>query len=411
MCLGDCRKSPGKTYGPTMARTSIISVFLFLLLCSGVQARTITVIQDGTGDFVEIQPALDAVASGDTLLIGPGHFTKLIPSYIPGYAWDVDVCAYVHVPTLTIIGAGVGQTVLGPEVYPGGGTTFSPKCLVWLAGSERHIQGITFRNCYEGIHVTNGPVYVEDCEFLGNAGYGIIWQTADSGGRIRHCLFRAESFDAAGIEILGSGSNLIVENCVFVGVGSYIKQIDNISFIDCEVKDTSFAVQFSAGAQGEIYGTNIHDCSIFGLEILGFGTNVNIHDSYIAGDGCAVIDRNEATFSADNSELQGGFNSQIAYNGVVWFSNSGPAVVHNCDLITHGPLAINVYFQYVGYGQIVHDFTRNYWGTSDAGQVAEWIWDGNDDPSLAATVLYMPMFGGSVGTEVKSFGSVKALFR
>ncbi|MFH2054292.1 MAG: hypothetical protein ABIK96_17705, partial [bacterium] len=139
----------------------LLVIALCLALPSLGHAATITVMQDGSGDFVEIQPALDAVASGDTLLIGHGEFTQLIPSYIPGYAWEVDVCAYVHVPALTIIGAGASQTILGPTTYFGSRATFSPKCLVWLEGSERYIQGITFRNCYDGIHVTNGPVFIE----------------------------------------------------------------------------------------------------------------------------------------------------------------------------------------------------------------------------------------------------------
>ncbi len=94
-----------------------VVVCVLILLATAGRAATLVVERDGTGDFVEIQPALDAVASGDTLRIGPGEFTTMIPSYIPGYAWDVDVCAYVHVPTLTIIGAGQGQTVLFPTSY------------------------------------------------------------------------------------------------------------------------------------------------------------------------------------------------------------------------------------------------------------------------------------------------------
>lgn len=112
-------------------------------------------------------------AEGDTVLIGPGECTELVPSYIPGYARDVDVCAYVRVSNLTIIGAGVGQTVLGSTSPQGNGLTFSPKCMVWLDGNERNMSGITFRICHEGIHVINGPVFVDDCAFVGNAGYGI----------------------------------------------------------------------------------------------------------------------------------------------------------------------------------------------------------------------------------------------
>ena len=45
-----------------------------LVVASVVQAKTITVMQDGSGEFQQLQPALDAVASGGTLYIGPGEF-------------------------------------------------------------------------------------------------------------------------------------------------------------------------------------------------------------------------------------------------------------------------------------------------------------------------------------------------
>ena len=120
-----------------------ISLILVVAAQSGL-AATITVEKDGSGDFTQVQPALDAAASGDTVLIGPGEFTELIPSYIPGYAWDVDVCAYVRVPNLTIIGAGAGQTILGPTSYIGSKQTFSPKCMVWLDGNDRFV--VIFHN-------------------------------------------------------------------------------------------------------------------------------------------------------------------------------------------------------------------------------------------------------------------------
>ena len=68
-------------------------------------------------------------------------------------------------------------------------------------------------------------------------------------------------------------------------------------------------------------------------------------------------------------------------------------------------------YQAEPYGPVVHDFTANYWGTTDPAQVAAWIWDGNDDPSLFATVLYQPMANGPVGAETTSWGDLKAMWR
>lgn len=56
------------------------------------------------------------------------------------------------------------------------------------------------------------------------------------------------------------------------------------------------------------------------------------------------------------------------------------------------------------------DLTSNYWETSDADQIAQWIWDGNDDPNIKAVVNYQPFSGGPVATGSKSWGEVKTLY-
>jgi hypothetical protein len=49
-----------------------------ILLCSCLQAQVITVKQDGTGDFTAIQPAINAAANGDTVLVYPGIYYENI---------------------------------------------------------------------------------------------------------------------------------------------------------------------------------------------------------------------------------------------------------------------------------------------------------------------------------------------
>jgi hypothetical protein len=51
-------------------------VAIFQLFAQVALGGTLTVRQDGAGDYTLIQPALDAAATGDTILVWPGRITK-----------------------------------------------------------------------------------------------------------------------------------------------------------------------------------------------------------------------------------------------------------------------------------------------------------------------------------------------
>ena len=56
---------------------------ILLLLPQATLAATWHVEQDGSGDFDDIQPAVDAAAAGDTILIGPGHYDQARSVLLP----------------------------------------------------------------------------------------------------------------------------------------------------------------------------------------------------------------------------------------------------------------------------------------------------------------------------------------
>jgi hypothetical protein len=74
------------------------------LLATTVAASTWSVQRDGTGDFTTVQPALDAAADGDTILIGPGEYTESTTVRLPGWAYDIRSYAHLRCDNLTIIG-------------------------------------------------------------------------------------------------------------------------------------------------------------------------------------------------------------------------------------------------------------------------------------------------------------------
>ena len=57
------------------------------------------------------------------------------------------------------------------------------------------------------------------------------------------------------------------------------------------------------------------------------------------------------------------------------------------------------------------DFRNNYWGTSDSLELAARIKDGYDDPNTNAYVLYEPFSNVPMGTEERSWGEIKALYK
>ena len=108
------------------------------------QSRTITLARDGSGEFSILQHALDAAASGDTILIGPGEYTEMFPVKYPGYGWEVDVVGDIKVSEFTIIGAGSSETYIGQSIQDIDFSHYSPLALAWqgggLPGREGHAE-------------------------------------------------------------------------------------------------------------------------------------------------------------------------------------------------------------------------------------------------------------------------------
>lgn len=92
-----------------------LRVLIFLTLGLMAQgpalARTWRVELNGTGDYTDIQPAVEAAAPGDTIRIGPGRFDVFHPITAP--AWTEDTIVGVLKDNLTFIGSGKEVTFLG----------------------------------------------------------------------------------------------------------------------------------------------------------------------------------------------------------------------------------------------------------------------------------------------------------
>jgi hypothetical protein len=57
------------------------------------------------------------------------------------------------------------------------------------------------------------------------------------------------------------------------------------------------------------------------------------------------------------------------------------------------------------------DFSENYWGTTDADEISQWIFDGHDSDAVTMYIDFLPLADGPVATESTTLDAVKALYR
>jgi hypothetical protein len=390
-------------------RTTWVLPCLLLTLCSGAQGRTITLARDGTGEFSILQQALDAAASGDTILVGPGEYTEMFPVKYPGYAWDVNVVGNITVSDLTILGSGPNVTFIGQATQVIDYSHYSPLALGWLGGGSCRVEDVTLRNSFDGFQAADGSVFIENCAFSENA-RGLTWIDIGSGGMIKNSTFYTSYRSSnAQLGLYGTGGALL-EDCVFsnapVGYAIVVSRVDDIVINQCEIYNARIGIQISAGAGCLIRDSLIHDCEFYGLTMTAVAPRCEIRDSEISGGKMAVWVDAERVLAATQSIFTGG-----TY-GVMKFVNTAPAYVRYCHLIKGSSTYSIDCVQFADYGSIQHDFIGNYWGTGDTSLISSWIHDIHDDPSILAEVLYEPFYGGGpVDNETTSWGDLKAMWR
>lgn len=386
------------------------SLIIIMLLCcaASVTATTITVRKDGTGDFTVLQQALSAAADGDSVLIGPGEFTEMPWVRIPGWSWDVRSCGYIEADNLTIIGSGQDQTLIGPTVYSANNSIASPKAIFYGGGGLLRLQGLTLRNCYEGI-LMRGTLYIDECAVENNY-HGAFWEAVNSGGMIRNTVFGASSPSfptAVTIFSNGSGSGILMEHCHVDQSETIIDRIQGMTIIDCQFTNYIIGLSIYGNARVNLVQSEIANMSSYGIRFaLGAGGYCEVRDSDIAGGISALDTGGNATggrFVVYGSRLTGGSAAVLHAR-----NRPGACIIRNCDLIKGSGPVVQCGPSYV---TVTHDLANNYWGTVSEADIQSWIVDHNDDSNIPATVLYQPFVGQPVPSETTTWGDVKALFR
>ena len=387
-----------------MARRIGFLVVLMLAAQTSV-ATTITVRKDGTGDFTIIQQGLDAAASGDTVLIGPGEYTESSMVRLNGYTSDVEVFGRIAAADVTVIGSGAESTIVGPTTFQGNYGTHSPKCIAYDAGfGAFNISDLTLRNCYEGIWV-GGLLRMERCHLENNI-VGFLWLFVGSGGFVRDTrvdvnvpILSPMSFD------IGYGavfSGVTFEGCYF-GDGGVVRGVQGMSIRNCQLS----GLGLYSGSRTYLNGCTSATSSNSGVSLsLGGGAYCEIRDCELRAQYATLHVSQDAPggrFVVENSHLEGGAHG-VLYSG----PGAGACSIHNCDLVKgSGPMVECA----VSASAVTHDLSNNFWGTTSAADIQSWIIDHNDNAAIGATVLYSPFSGQSVPSETTTWGDLKALFR
>lgn len=389
-----------------MRRLSMSVLLLVAIAAQQAASATIRVMKDGSGDFTVIQAALDVAAAGDTILIGPGEYLEHSTVRFPAWSWDIESYANVMVDDLTIIGAGADQTFIGPETYAGSAVSSSPKVITYIEGGDLSVKDVCLRNSRTGFFVY-GRLFVDGCTMSDNY-INLWWEAVGSGGWIRNCQFDVwtpSSPFAIDIVNQGGASDILVENCTVQHALTLIDGVQGINFRGCEMTGTSTAMHVYGSSHVYLDNCRIDDVTTLGILLaMGSGSTCEVMNSEILSAQAAIkSDQAGGRFIVTDSRLEGRtFAVLIAEGG------SGVCQISNCDL-----LRTSGHFVRCGLGgaPVTHDLRNNYWGTIDEATIRSWILDHEDDPSIAATVLYSPFAGQSVPTEATSWGDLKALFR
>ena len=385
----------------TIRRLRIISLGFFVLIASAVQAATWVVNADGSGDVATIQNALDIAASGDVIQLGAGVFDD----YLPDPHWPgSQVYLWVTTDDLTIAGAGRDLSIIGRQdnehhepsvdvVLVEAGLSLeirdltlqlddsTDSLLMKLNSSSLVAANCAFRGAENGVFVYGGSgILIDGCEFEGIEDHALNL-SLDGHGTVENCRF-----SDVGLGILVWGDDVRVADSEFVGdpsdpcsVGANVGEMSSAAFRRC-----TFRNHGAAGLHLEASTVDLNDCHIghggaYGLNI--FNALLRGRGNVITGTSAAIlVHRAFETHEFERNHIIAGGGWAVETG---WFYGQG--------------------------GQL--DLAHNWWGTDDPQQIADAIYDLNDDPDLLLEVVFAPFLDEPTANEARSLSDIKALFR
>jgi hypothetical protein len=360
--------------------------------------------QDGSGDYADIQAAVDVAAHGDTVRIGPGQWDTFHTQQLPGWSEPVHVIALDWQDRdLTFMGSGLDVTMLGP----------SP-----LGPHEWHYKGIMTRDSYDaisnmaiagiyvGIYDGGGGVDLTNTRF-DDCGTGLCTFSPE-GATVAACEF----YDCAnGVLCLGNGNDVHVSDCVFTGCwdGVDLQGAGQAAYsvVDCAFTQGKTAVQV---VYGQATIQNCHATAMNGggavqesvFNITDYA-QVDLENCSAQTTGCALRVGGFSRVTGTNLVLDGEYR-------VIGCYVDSEVSIHQSHLINGGGYTVEAYY-YSCPESTYLDLTNNYWGTTDVAQIDEWIFIDRAHGPNCVVVDHLPLADGPVQTQREAWGGIKALFR
>jgi len=373
---------------------TLLTGLILVLFPLAARSATISIMKDGSGDYTLLQPAADAAAPGDTLLIGPGRYEEVTDF---AYQAGLEVAAHlvIRVDDLTILGLDRDTVVLGPSV-PLTSRTDPVGIVVAENVSVTHVENLSFENEYLGAYAM-GDFNLENC-VIRSCGSGLFTFGATT---IMDCVIRDNV--QIGI-IMGSGERGWVGRCQILDNGTdgiSVNYCDDLQVWDTHIRGGWVGMLIN-NSVGSIRGCLVEDMRS-GIGVGGgFGTAMTITDNTMRNNRYSLTIDEEAVVDAHDNRL-------------LDFTEMGVFVVGPCTIhINHNNiLSSQGYLAYLirGLNTPVHyDLTNNYWGTTDSDVLSQRIYDYYDTDESRIIAVYEPFAGITVPAEGTSFGKLKAQF-
>jgi hypothetical protein len=256
--------------------TGLVVAILVAAMPASILAGTITVRQDGSGDYVTISEAVTNASAGDSIDVGPGTYSEEL---------FID-------KALTIIGtSGLSATTLD------GANTFTP---VKVRGAfPFHLEGFTLAHSASVYPAAGGGVAIRegaqatitDCHFADNrtsvAGGGVFLKGPGSRLDVNNCSFAGNHSDGdGGAGYVTGGGTMNVNDCTFIGNsgGPWGAALGNY-YSTLNVTGCLFAENVSLDVAGALYyyraSGNVTSCT-FHNNTSGYGAysgTVFMHES------------------------------------------------------------------------------------------------------------------------------------